>query len=212
MTQEQPNPPDQQRQQQPPEQAEEQEPEEPDTRHRRKPIHTYHCPYCNQLLLASTHTIPSTIQTQQQPQDIALPRRRSPGLDEAIIVPLKSTTRTTTTTTTTIDDDEEGGGEGEVDAGGSQDSYSILLSSCVRDKVPVVVRREDGFERRSCLRCGRCRVVMGYFLDHKGKGEVEEDVLYVLPGALVRTEELGQQDERDRDQTWGKWLDLEVKS
>ncbi|KAL1992252.1 hypothetical protein VTN49DRAFT_4284 [Thermomyces lanuginosus] len=196
--------PDQQQQQQQPQS------EQDDSPRQRKPIHTYHCPYCNQLLLASTHNIPSTA-SQLQNQSTSLPRRRSPALDEAIIVPLKSTSTSSTTDTTTIVEEDEGN-EGEVDAGGIQDSYSILLSSCVRDKVPMVVRREDGFERRSCLRCGRCKVVMGYFLDHQGRGEVEEDVLYVLPGALVRTEELGGQDERDRDQTWRKWLDLEVKS
>lgn len=46
-----------------------------------------------------------------------------------------------------------------------QAHYTIPLSTLIPDSAPVVIRREDGFERRKLLRCGRCRVVVGYELD-----------------------------------------------
>ncbi len=42
--------------------------------------------------------------------------------------------------------------------------YSLLLSTTL-DRRPMIVRREDGFEKRWLWRCGRCRVVIGYQLD-----------------------------------------------
>lgn len=97
-----------------------------------------------------------------------------------------------------------------------QQHYTILLSTTIPDRKPTVIRREDGFEKRILLRCGRCRVVMGYVLDEeqrkwqqrqktqkqKEKQDDEDDegqegdkddnqVAYILPGALVGTEDLG---------------------
>ncbi|KAI9750642.1 MAG: hypothetical protein M1815_001677 [Lichina confinis] len=47
---------------------------------------------------------------------------------------------------------------------GPGQGYSLLLST-VQDRRPLIVRREDGFEKRWLWRCGRCRVVVGYQLD-----------------------------------------------
>ena len=76
------------------------------------------------------------------------------------------------------------------------------------DKKPLVIRREDGFEKRWLRRCGRCGVVWGYELvEPEGEGEIEnedgdgdgggegerrgkERVLYVLEEGLVGTEGL----------------------
>jgi hypothetical protein len=49
--------------------------------------------------------------------------------------------------------------------GKPNDHYTILLSTTLPDRKPVIIRRHDGFEKRLMLRCGRCRVVMGYLLD-----------------------------------------------
>ena len=49
--------------------------------------------------------------------------------------------------------------------GRPNDHYTILLSTTLPDRKPVIIRRDDGFEKRLLLRCGRCRVVMGYLLD-----------------------------------------------
>jgi hypothetical protein len=68
-----------------------------------------------------------------------------------------------------------------------------------------VVRREDGFEKRYLWRCGRCRLVVGYQVDevHFRGREAEgggvrgggasgrrAEVLYLLPGGLLSTEEM----------------------
>jgi hypothetical protein len=55
-----------------------------------------------------------------------------------------------------------------------------------------MIRRSDGFEARKLVRCGRCRVVVGYEIDNttsNGKGrEDEAKVLYIIPGGLMSTE------------------------
>lgn len=86
-----------------------------------------------------------------------------------------------------------------------------------------MVRREDGFEKRWFLRCGRCRVVVGYFLDavhfpasaeksqeHGQDGEEEDEerakVVYLLPGALVETEDMGNPEKMKAiDREWSGW-------
>lgn len=66
----------------------------------------------------------------------------------------------------------------------------------------MIVRREDGFEKRWLYRCGRCRVVVAYALDEvhfvgteegekrgagRTRGRERERVVYVLPGGLRST-------------------------
>ena len=60
----------------------------------------------------------------------------------------------------------------------------------------VVLKLDDGFEKRYAVRCGRCGLMLGYRLDRsqfeemKEKMGVREDVVYVLSGALLKTEEM----------------------
>jgi hypothetical protein len=57
-----------------------------------------------------------------------------------------------------------------------------------------MITRTDGFEKRYLQKCGRCRVVVGYQLDWGQYGEKEgrrEDAVYLLPGGLLSTEEMG---------------------
>lgn len=67
-----------------------------------------------------------------------------------------------------------------------RDASDTLLLTLQRDRRLKVITREDGFERRALFRCGRCRLVVAYQLD-TGK------YLYVLPGAVVETAELGNE-------------------
>lgn len=53
---------------------------------------------------------------------------------------------------------------------------------------------EDGFEKRSFAKCRRCDLKIGYWLDKSqfsdGENGVRSDVLYVLPGGLMSTEDM----------------------
>jgi hypothetical protein len=166
-------------------------------------INTYHC-ICTTLLLATTHTLSS------------LPRRAEPALDKALILPLPpaSSLAAGGEKAEEVDDDAEPQAR---DASGDA-GYSLLLAT-TQDRKPTMVRREDGFEKRVLLRCGRCRLAVGYKLDgahfrtegaeavgksadrEQGPGDAElgrktrtEDegveVVYLLPGGLVSSEDL----------------------
>lgn len=81
------------------------------------------------------------------------------------------------------------------------EGHTTLLN-LVQDPKPIIVRREDGFEKRSLWRCGRCSLVIGYEIlgdqvlalenggEGKGKGkeEFEGKILYVLPGGCLSTD------------------------
>ncbi|KAI9035461.1 uncharacterized protein KD926_003487 [Aspergillus affinis] len=173
------------------------------------PILTNHCRFCNHLLLATTQTVSS------------LTRRKEPARDGALILPLPSprTQPTETDPSNVKEQGQEAGSESPV-----QQHYSILLSTAMPDRRATMVRREDGFEKRWFLRCGRCRVVVGYFLDAvhfpnataAGKepdGEDEDEeaerakVVYLLPGALVETDDMGDPEKMKAiDREWSGWL------
>lgn len=138
-------------------------------------INTYHC-ICTTLLLATTHTLSS------------LPHRASPALDKAIILPLPPVPR----------NDVEEDNDETASSAPPQDvnvGYSVLLST-TQDRKPVIIRRDDGFEKRTLLRCGRCRLVVGYKLDHgqvsaeEGDREKGATVVFLLPGVLVSSEDM----------------------
>lgn len=167
------------------------EPANLDTTAKAQPqINTYHC-ICSTLLLATTYKLHS------------LARRAGPALDQAYILPLPPAAGLGGETAE--DEDAEPQTWERADVG-----YSLLLST-TQDRKPTVVRREDGFEKRILLRCGRCRLVVGYKFDpahfrraeggtvggvvgeggqeaELGTGELE--VAYLLPGGLVSSEEL----------------------
>ncbi|WEW59584.1 hypothetical protein PRK78_005058 [Emydomyces testavorans] len=248
-------------------------PREPPSR-KRKPIRTYHCAFCNHLLLASTRDV------------LSLPRRKEPALDRALILPLPRSSSTSSNSTYSESESEseseaEGEGEGELEPefeeeeeeqAASDDNedaknetgvrgqehvavvkqrdrdktaaaaaarrtggeYTILLSTTTPDRRPVVIRRADGFEKRLLIRCGRCRVVVAYYLgeihflggrtEHGGTGGGEEEeeeeekardkgppeVVYVLPGALVETGDMGRREIVVEKEEWGGWAGLGV--
>ncbi|EGD96549.1 hypothetical protein TESG_03989 [Trichophyton tonsurans CBS 112818] len=218
----------------------------------RIPIRTYHCRFCNHLLVAST-------------QDLsALPRRRAPALDNAIILPLpkKSASAEDEDNDEEEEDVEEedrdkrhsekASGEAEISqqmesatlkpgsrkgkssaSSSSSQHYTILLSTTTPDRKPIILRRADGFEKRLLVRCGRCKVVLGYVLDevhfkkvedNKGgaggttegedsnvSGTGEPEVIYILPGSLVETEQLGTEIKIEQE-SWAGWESLAKKA
>jgi hypothetical protein len=70
----------------------------------------------------------------------------------------------------------------------------VLSGSTLDDVNPVVIKLDDGFEKRYAARCKRCDLQIGYWLD-KSQFEPEEqgrrvDVMYLLQGGLMSTEEM----------------------
>lgn len=169
------------------------------------------------------------------------------GIDRALILPLPAKSKPKKTKkkkTRTLEDhdgnenaqddvDEEVERAGEdTDTKGAIDHTTILLSTILPNPSRTLIRRSDGFEKRLFLRCGRCGVVMGYFLDHihfpetvkknetgtTGSGEDGDDasaspdepkVVYILPGSLVETDALADGDEgrlSARDKEWRMWI------
>jgi len=65
------------------------------------------------------------------------------------------------------------------------------------DRKAVMIRKEDGFEKKYIHRCGRCNLTVGYQLDwsqwpedgRAGRGR-RLDVVYLFPGCLRGTEEM----------------------
>lgn len=133
--------------------------------------HAYHC-ICTSLLLATTHSLSN------------LPRRIEPSLDAAIILPLPPGPPSLTP-------DEGSAAMGaDVRREMPAEGYSMLLGT-VQDSKPTITRREDGFERRLILRCGRCAVPVGYEIagvEHAGAERFVGRIVYLLPAGLVSTE------------------------
>ncbi|PKY04413.1 hypothetical protein P168DRAFT_343929 [Aspergillus campestris IBT 28561] len=122
------------------------------------PIHTHHCRFCNHLLLATT------LQSLT-----SLPTRNPPAKDGAVIVPLSlpvSSSSSTSSTSSSTKGDTDTELKTKEEGGEKKDLHTtILLSTTQPDRGSTIIRREDGFEKRRLIRCGRCRVVVGYFLD-----------------------------------------------
>ncbi|KAL3471851.1 hypothetical protein BJX99DRAFT_262881 [Aspergillus californicus] len=176
------------------------------------PIVTHHCRYCTNLILATTRDLQT------------LPRRDKDVRDSATILPLRNITFPSTHPTDPAQTEPDG-----------TRHYTIILSSGTKDKKPVIVRRADGFEKRFFLRCGRCKLVMGYFLDPlhfgpsrttseieaekaegKPRAQIEEGVadpddqaVFLLPGALFETEQMSDEEKMRRmDEEWSTWFKL----
>ncbi|KEF59274.1 uncharacterized protein A1O9_04118, partial [Exophiala aquamarina CBS 119918] len=122
------------------------------------PFKTYHC-LCSNLVVATIHSLES------------LPRRSEPVQDRALIIP----SSTTISTSSDIGTDDA-----------STQSITSALLNVLPDRRPIIVQREDGFEKRILLRCGRCKLVLGYVMD----ALQTSSSIYLLPGGLVETAEM----------------------
>ena len=71
---------------------------------------------------------------------------------------------------------------------------AVLSSSAHIEEEAIVLKLEDGFEKRYAVRCGRCDLQVGYMLDKASFDEASSgrkgDVMYLLPGGLMSTEEM----------------------
>jgi len=140
------------------------------------PIHTYHC-LCTNIIVATTTPLPD------------LARRSSNSLDRAYILQLPSPP------TTHNDDGSDSEGDHERSTARATSSHYALLLATTLSKKAQIVTRTDGFEKRYLQLCGRCRLPIGYQLDWGQYGEKEgrkEDVVYLLPGGLVSTEDMAR--------------------
>ncbi|MCJ1254319.1 hypothetical protein MMC24_002134 [Lignoscripta atroalba] len=183
-------------------------------------IHTYHC-LCTQLLLATPYVI-SDLPCRVSPSlDHAIilqlgtpPRPRGEGEDGDDANEGEFLADEGEGSEEAVNRDEARQGERGAQVEGQSNrgtttrkegakqqtriEYSLLLSTTV-DRKPVIVRREDGFEKRWLRRCGRCRIAVGYMLavegNHgtgkEGGGRIPDGkVVFLLPGGLVETKEL----------------------
>jgi hypothetical protein len=129
-------------------------------------VHTYHC-LCSHLLLACTKPL----------SDL----NRRTALDKSYILPLPSSPPSPPPS------------HADADAGKVSEAYA-LLPGLTPDRIPIVIRTADGFEKRYLHRCGRCQLVVAYKLD-KSQYDGEEigkrdDVIYLLPGGFQDTDEM----------------------
>jgi len=82
-------------------------------------------------------------------------------------------------------------------AGPSASLQAVLQSTSLAPKA-IVVQSEDGYEKRWEQRCQRCSLTIGYHLDHgQFGGDAQttgrrEDVIYLLPGGLLGTDEMSK--------------------
>jgi len=144
-------------------------------------INTYHC-LCSTLLLATPYPLS------------ALPHRAPPSLDRAYILPLPPLSRPSPQKA----EDDANESSTNVKSEPGIDAGVILPSLLTQNMRParkvVVVRREDGFEKRRVHRCGRCGVGVGYEILGQ-EGELKERVIYLLEGGLVTTGQMGKEEE-----------------
>ena len=71
---------------------------------------------------------------------------------------------------------------------------SLLTPNLRPARKVVIVRREDGFEKRKVLRCGRCGIGIGYEIVGEEKDGDGARVIYLLEGCLMETEEMGKEE------------------
>jgi hypothetical protein len=105
------------------------------------------------------------------PYDLGtLPRRKAPSQDHAIIFPLA--------------------GDKAEQIPGQEGKYAkSTLHNITTDRKGVIVRREDGFEKRVGIHCARCNLLIGYRIEQETKTD-DEPVLFLLPGGLWTTKEM----------------------
>lgn len=78
----------------------------------------------------------------------------------------------------------------------SSSSHYATLVNTTADQKATVIRREDGFEKRYSHKCARCDLTLAYSLDKslyedtKSLTGAREDVVYLLPGGLLDTDDM----------------------
>jgi len=78
------------------------------------------------------------------------------------------------------------------------DRHILAAGSIQIDEKPILLKLEDGFEKRYLATCQRCHSTIGYYLDQEqfkdsnGKFGMRDDVFYVIQGSLQETEEMSR--------------------
>lgn len=177
--------------------------------------YTYHC-LCSNLLFATTHRISALPRRAPPGLDRAyilpcppLPQLKEPKVDSA-------SASEDSEGAESDEDDEDAGRKAGKDQGDAltmeKNGYTLLVSLALPAREPpVLVRRSDGFEKRWMLKCGRCKLAVAYQLDWSqfpqgqsatgtgaagGTGSQGEkrgrrdDLVYLLPGGFMTTEEM----------------------
>ncbi|EME79614.1 uncharacterized protein MYCFIDRAFT_142614 [Pseudocercospora fijiensis CIRAD86] len=84
----------------------------------------------------------------------------------------------------------------KINQGESIAADSAVLTKAARfDSNSLILKLEDGFEKRYLIKCGRCGVAFAYRLDEilwneTDDGGVKEDVAFLLPNGLVTTKDM----------------------
>ncbi|KAL8909437.1 MAG: hypothetical protein Q9171_005035 [Xanthocarpia ochracea] len=143
-------------------------------------IHTYHC-------LCSTHLLSTSYDLS------TLHQRAPPSLDHARILPLPFTPPSSK-------DEDPCPNVKVVEQEEPQRILPSLLSTNFKAiRKPIIVQREDGWEKRRLWRCGRCGVDVAYEVlgdeeERQGRADAGEKkgdqggkVLFLLEGGLVET-------------------------
>ncbi|KAH0262413.1 hypothetical protein KCU91_g13428, partial [Aureobasidium melanogenum] len=78
----------------------------------------------------------------------------------------------------------------------SSTSHCASLANTTTDVKSTVIRCEDGFEKRYFHKCGRCELNVAYSLDKSQFEDTKtslgprEDVVFLIPGGLMSTEDM----------------------
>jgi hypothetical protein len=115
------------------------------------------------------HCLCSTLILASKYQLSELPQRHEPVKDHALKLPMPYELLSAN------------------DARVSEADLSSTLHNVTPDRKAVMIRREDGFEKRRVMRCQRCQLALGYVLED---AHSQQSPLYLLPGGLVSTEDM----------------------
>jgi len=143
-------------------------------------VQTYHC-ICTNLILAST-----------------LPLTHHRQLDRALILPIPHISPRQAAALAGSSEDDSAN---DVQMPGSSTITQLIGTSAVDSQACMLIRSDEGIEKRYLLRCNRCRLILGYQLDweqyapsKESNAEVQrgrrDDVVYLLEGAVVTTEKM----------------------
>ncbi|KAH0350207.1 hypothetical protein KCU81_g2710, partial [Aureobasidium melanogenum] len=89
----------------------------------------------------------------------------------------------------------------------SSTSHYASLANTTTDAKPTVIRCEDGFEKRYFHKCGRCELSVAYSLDKsqfedtKTSSGPREDVVFLIPGGLMSTQNMKSGKDMDAEIT-----------
>lgn len=144
-------------------------------------VQTYHC-ICSNLVIASS---------------FPLDKRRK--LDGSIILPRPRVSQRLAAAAG-LEAPEELGGDDYEELSSLQQDVTMLISTMpTAGQAPLLIRSDEGIEKRYPLRCGRCKITLGYQLDwHQYEEDStrgsqtgkREDVVYLLEDSVLSSDRM----------------------